>query len=206
MSGGSPLDNLFRFLVESEIPSLYFLIETIFLATGWVYFIQVILALRSVRAITGVYSQMTFQLADVSPVNLSAKFIAAVFLMSYGAGQALVANSIFVSAHFEEYGLEMFTTISCASGDMDGCLHYELGIYSDDSWKTQLINQNFFNLTTSVAMLFGALSYGNGWRGIARLGSNQAGGKQPPMLGGALTQIILGVAFMHPLELWELVT
>ena len=149
----SPLDTFFRFLVESEIPSLYYLIETLFLAVGWAYFIQVILALRNVKEFTGVYNQMSFQMAEVSPVNLTAKFIASVFLMSYGAGQALVANSVFVNAHFDAYGLEMFKTVSCANGSMTGCLHYELGIYQDSSWQNQIINANFFNLATSVMML-----------------------------------------------------
>lgn len=201
----SPLDEFFRFLVESEIPSLYFLIETVFLAIGWCYFIQVIVSLKNVRQLTGIYSQMTFQVADVSPTALAAKFIAAVFLMNYGAGQALFANSMFVDAHFEAYSAEMFRDISCANGATGNCLYTQLGLYADNSWKTQIINQNLFKLATSMAMITGAISYGLGWRGIARF-QEPPSGKAPPTLGGALTQIGLGVAFMHPQDLWQLIS
>ncbi|WP_390240808.1 hypothetical protein [Vibrio sp. R78045] len=203
---GSPLDLFFRFLVESEIPSLYFLIEQTFLALGAVIFVQCVIELKNVKQLTGIYSQMTFQLADVSPASIAAKFISSVFLMSYGAGQALIANSVFINSHFDKYSIEMFKSISCASGAVSGCLHYELGIYTDSSWQTQVINANFFNVWTSILMLAGAIAYGRGWIGVSRFNSQGVGGKPPPTLGGAALQIILGAMCMHPIELWELLT
>ncbi|MDD9175997.1 hypothetical protein PVK62_08055 [Aliivibrio sp. S3MY1] len=200
------LDEFFKFMVEYEIPSLYLLIEVIFMALGWYYFLWCIATLKNVKQLTGNYSQTAFQIADVSPLSIIGRFFASVFLMSYGQGQALIANSIFVSQDFAPYSIEMFRSISCANGSMEGCLHYDLGLYQNQSWESQVINANFFNLTTALMQIFGAIAYGRGWHNVGRLGDNAVSGKAPPTFGGALTQLILGVAFMHPLELWEMFT
>ncbi|MBF4438498.1 hypothetical protein ERJ77_29220, partial [Vibrio anguillarum] len=121
----------FRFLVESEIPSLYSLIELFFMVYGAVLFFWGIGRMRGVRALTGVYSQMHYAAADVGINDVFLKVFSGVFLMSFGAGQALVANSIYITQNFQPYSVEVFRSISCASGSVQGCLHYDLGLYQD---------------------------------------------------------------------------
>lgn len=197
----SALDQLFKFWVESEIPAFYDLVELFFLTLGGVYFFSSLWMLGKVRAINGTYNAMAFQMTDVSLTHVMAKFSAGVFLMSFGAGQALIANSLYATNDLTPYSAEMFRSISCVNGSVQGCLHYDLGLFRDPSWQNQLVNQNFFNLATALLQIVGVLAYGRGWLNVGRLGAPPTSGKQPPTLGGCLTQIGLGAMAMHPYEL-----
>ncbi|ENI4488065.1 hypothetical protein ABXZ88_003949 [Vibrio fluvialis] len=197
---------LFQFLVESEFPLFYALTELIFMVMGAYYFFRSILLIRSLRGLNMSYSQMTYVASDTNPTDVFFKFLTGVALMSYGASHAIIANTIYISTtSFQPYSQEIFRSISCASGQQTGCLAYQIGLYSSQSWQRSLVNVNFFNLFTSVLQLSGAISYGIGWKNVAKLGSPTVA-RTNITAGGCILQIFLGSAFMHPLELWDLIT
>ncbi|MBY7854232.1 hypothetical protein KW429_11050 [Vibrio fluvialis] len=152
------------------------------------------------------HNQMAYVASDTNPTDIFFKFLAGVCLMSYGASHAVIANTIYISTtSFQPYSQEIFRSISCASGQQTGCLAYDIGLYSSQSWQRSLVNINFFNLFTSVLELSGAISYGIGWKNVSKLGSPTVS-RTNITAGGCITQIVLGSAFMHPLELWDLIT
>lgn len=201
----SSLDQLFNFLVTSEIPSFYQLSEYIFKTIGLMFILHSVFLLRSVKTINGTSLTNNMQLLDVSPTEIVTKSLAGAFLFSFGSGNALIANSLFIQQDFLPYSAEVFRSISCANGDGEGCLHTDLGLYQGANWQSQLINANFFELFTSMLQIMGAISYGIGWIKVSKLGKPPTS-QNHPTLGGCLTQIILGSMFMHPYELWQLLS
>ena len=201
----SALDQLFNFFVSSEIPALYQLVEYTFKTLGLFFLLHSVALLRSVKAVNGTSLTNNMQLLDVSPMEIAAKAFAGAFLFSFGSGNALIANSLFIQQDFAPYSLEVFRSISCANGDGEGCLHTNLGLYEGADWQKQLINANFFELFTAILQITGAIAYGTGWVKVSKIGKPPTS-QNHPTLGGCLTQIVLGALFMHPYELWKLLS
>ena len=202
---GSSLDQLFNFFVSMEIPALYQLIEYAFKVVGLVFLLHSVMLLKNVKAVNGTSLSHNMQLIDVSPMEIAAKALAGAFLFSFGSGNALIANSLFIQQDFAPYSIEVFRSISCANGDGDGCLHSSLGLYEGADWQKQLINANFFELFTSIIQITGVYAYGSGWLKFSKIGKAPTS-QNHPTLGGCLTQIVLGALFMHPYELWKLLS
>lgn len=203
VAAGSRLEEILNYIVTSEIPALYWLVERLALAFGAVLFFSAIMSIYRVRSLTGNYSMMSMQMADVSIQEIAAKVTASVFLGSFGLGQAMVSNTLLIQT-FDPYSVEVLRSISCSSGDSVGCIHYDLGIYNSGSWTEHAVNKTFFEFFTAVIAMLGTIGYFMGWVSFSKLG----GGSGQPQKGfmACCLQIMLGALLMRPTETWLMFT
>ncbi|MDN3661092.1 hypothetical protein [Vibrio agarivorans] len=200
---GSKLEDVLNYVLTSEIPALYWLVERLALAIGVVLMFTAIMSIYRVRSLTGNYSMMSMQMADVSLQEIAAKVVASVFLTSFGLGQAIVSNTLLFQS-FEPYSVDVLRSISCSAGDSVGCIHYELGIYNSGSWTEHAVNKTFFEFFTAVIAMLGTICYTMGWVSFSKLG----GGSGQPQKGfmACCMQIIMGTLLMRPTETWLMFT
>ncbi|CCO46825.1 conserved membrane hypothetical protein [Vibrio nigripulchritudo SOn1] len=197
----SDLERVLDILLTKDIPALYFLFERLALAMSAIYFISACMSLLRVRALTGQTSMSSMQMSESSPTEIFAKFGACIFLGSFGLGQAVISNTIFLG-NFEPYSIEVIRSISCSVDDMSGCVHYELGMFADGSWTKATINETFFEFFTGLLAITGTICYFIGWTNFAKLGSQRS----PRTFWQCVFQIFIGAFLMRPTESWQMFT
>ncbi|EGQ9239489.1 MULTISPECIES: hypothetical protein [Vibrio] len=200
----SKLESILSYIASSEIPALYYLVERVAFLGGLILLGSAVMMIYRIRSITGNYSMMSMQMADASLKELFAKVTASVFLGSFGIGQAMISNTLFLQS-FEPYSVEVLRSISCSSGDSVGCIHYELGMFESGSWMQATINQTFFEFFTATVAIYGSICYALGWFAFSKLGAS-SGGAPTKSFWAVSIQIIFGSFLMRPTETWLLFT
>lgn len=194
----SQFEQLLNYILTSEIPALYYLVERFAFLGGLVLAGSAAMSIYRIRSLTGNYSMMSMQMADVSWQELAAKCTASIFLSSFGVGQAMISNTIFLQT-FDPYSIEVIQSISCASGDSAGCIHYELGMFGGSGWTDAAINKTYFEFFTGVLAITGTIFYCKGWFNFSKIGAS-SGGSKPMSFWACVTQIGFGAALMRPTE------
>ncbi|MCC2524940.1 MULTISPECIES: hypothetical protein [Vibrio] len=197
----SDLERILEVLLRQDIPALYYLFERLAILLSAVYFASMLFTVLRVRALTGNHSAAAMQMSDASPLSLLAKFFASVFLGSFGFGQAVISNTLFLG-NYEPYSVEVLQSISCSINDMSGCAHYELGLFADGSWSKATINETLYEFSIGVIAIFGTICYFIGWTNFAKLGGQQIKRTFWQCMG----QIGIGAALMRPVETWQAFT
>lgn len=201
-TSASTLQAFIEHWTVSEIPAFYYLLERFALLAGLVLFASAVYSIYRVRSITGNASMSSMSTAEVSMLEVGSKFIASVFLASFGVGQSMISNTVFLG-DFDPYSIDVLRSISCSVSDMKGCLHYELGMFTKDSLSSLSMNKSFFEFFTSIVVVSGTIFYTLGWLSFAKAGRQD--GRQKT-LGQCCLQILLGAMMMRPVELWQLVS
>ncbi|MEI8659447.1 hypothetical protein [Vibrio sp. Hal054] len=198
----SALEQVLTRITTMDIPALYFLLEKFAFLSALVIFGSACYSMWKVRALTGNMTMQSMHMADVTPMSLGAKFFAMTFLASFGQGQALISNTLFLES-FDSYSIDTLRSISCAVSDATGCLSYELGMFQDGSWSENAVNQTFFEFFTAVIVMAGTIYYLIGWLSFAKLGSEQGRNKT---FWQCIWQIFIGALLMRPTETWRMLT
>ncbi|WP_281188485.1 hypothetical protein [Vibrio harveyi] len=200
----SRLEQILSFITSSEIPALYYLVERIAFLGGLILLASAIVMVYRIRSISGNYSMMSMQMADASLKELFAKVTASVFLGSFGIGQAMISNTLFLQS-FDPYSVEVLRSISCSAGDNAGCIHYDLGMFEDGGWMKATINQTFFEFFTAVVAIYGSICYALGWFAFSKIGATNSTSPPKPFWA-IVTQITFGAFLMRPTDTWLLFT
>lgn len=196
----SNLEDVLATLLARDIPAIYWLLERFALLMSAILLASAIYTVLRVRSMTGNYSMQSMNSVEASPLQVFAKFFASIFLGSFGLGQAVVSNTLLLG-NFEPYSVDVIRSISCSIDDAAGCLHYELGIFSDGAWTKSTVNETFFEFFTGVIALLGTWFYLQGWLHFSKMGAQQARTFTQCML-----QIVVGALMMRPAELWQMIT
>ncbi|MCG9578606.1 hypothetical protein L1D14_20520 [Vibrio tubiashii] len=196
----SNLEHVLQTLLTRDIPAVYYLFERFAFLLAGIFFLSAIITILRVKSMTGNYSMSSMSMTEASPFQVASKLCASVFLGSFGLGQAVISNTV-LYGNFEPYSIDVLRSISCSIDDMSGCVHYELGIFSNSSWQKAAINETFFEFFTGVLALFGTGCYLLGWINFSKLGNQGA-----RTFFQCTLQIFIGALMMRPAELWQMFT